>query len=222
MRYGGGLTLAGLERLKQETDGKPITTLMVFSGGGEINAGIDFGNWVYDRGLDVVVPRACLSSCANYVFTAGRRKVILPGAIVAWHGSARQANLLETTQPDKARARARWGLRKNRQPVTEESLAAETERVLTYARTTVARQDSFFTRIGVDEFVTRVGQVDYGARGFFFMSVADMETFGIHNIVAPPDYEHTDLRAIKKLTGTPIKLIKLKNRPRHAAMRASD
>ena len=88
--YRGSLTKDGLKAMRDAGLGHPITTLLIDSAGGEIVVGMDFG-----RELDVVVDRACLSSCANYVFTAARKKEILPGAVVAWHGSAKQPGLLE-------------------------------------------------------------------------------------------------------------------------------
>ena len=45
------------------------------------------GEWIYARGLDAVVEDYCFSACANYIFTAGRNKVIQDDSIVGWHGS---------------------------------------------------------------------------------------------------------------------------------------
>ena len=95
LRYRGPLTEDGLDALRTLARGRETGVLEIDSAGGEIVAGMEFGLWVHDLGLDVRVNRACLSSCANYVFPAGRNKVIAPGAVVAWHGSARQTGLLE-------------------------------------------------------------------------------------------------------------------------------
>lgn len=64
--------------------------MVISSGGGEINAGMKMGYWVFDNQIDVVVNGMCMSSCANYIFPAGHRKIINNGSIVAWHGSALQ------------------------------------------------------------------------------------------------------------------------------------
>lgn len=34
----------------------------------------------------IIVDQACFSSCADYGFIAGKRKIVLPGSIVMWHG----------------------------------------------------------------------------------------------------------------------------------------
>ena len=93
--YRGRLTEKGLEALRSIGNDPGVTTLLIDSTGGEIVLGMEFGDWVIDHELDVVIDRACLSSCANYIFTAGRNKKIMPGAVVAWHGSAKQPGLLD-------------------------------------------------------------------------------------------------------------------------------
>uniref|UniRef100_UPI001953676E hypothetical protein n=1 Tax=Serratia marcescens TaxID=615 RepID=UPI001953676E len=38
------------------------------------------------RGLTLVVQRQCVSSCANFLFTGARRKIVAPGSLVVFHG----------------------------------------------------------------------------------------------------------------------------------------
>ena len=75
--YSGELAASGLERLAQLYD-PTVRTLRIRSGGGSIGVGMDFGEWVHEHRLDVVVVDYCSSSCANYVFTAGVKKTIEP------------------------------------------------------------------------------------------------------------------------------------------------
>jgi hypothetical protein len=70
--------------LKPET-----TTLVLDSGGGLTTDGLEMGRLIHTRGLDVVVDGLCASSCANYLFTAGRHKTVLPGSYVGFHGDPR-------------------------------------------------------------------------------------------------------------------------------------
>jgi hypothetical protein len=62
-----------------------------------------------------------------------------------------------------------------------------------YLERSQRRQDAFFQRIRVEEFVTRIGAEEYGVHGLYFLSVDDMYRFGITNVIAPPDYARTDL-----------------------------
>ena len=165
---------------------------------------MDFGIWVVDGNLDVVVDHSCLSSCANYVFTAGRNKSILPGAVVAWHGSAKQPGLLDQLhaiveeQIDahelSPRARKRELRRAKRANVK-------------YLTDAIYKQDQFFYRLGVDEYVTRIGNEKYGVRGFFYLSVEDMAAFGIDNVTAPEDYTQMAPRALARRIGYPVTLV---------------
>ena len=45
-------------------------------------------------GLVVEVDVICFSSCADYVFPAGRARVIRADAFVGWHGNERQFDVL--------------------------------------------------------------------------------------------------------------------------------
>jgi hypothetical protein len=111
-----------------------------------------------------VIDGWCVSSCANYVFPAGRRKWILPGSVVAWHGSVTGAN-------------------------AEDAPRAFRERAPAYLAAMRAKQDAFYERIGVSECITRFAHVALGVRGFFSMSIDDMERFGIRDILGGPREE---------------------------------
>ena len=56
--------------------------LKVTSSGGDITLGMELGEWVFRNGLDVEVVDHCFSSCANYVFTAGKAKYLNPDAVL--------------------------------------------------------------------------------------------------------------------------------------------
>ncbi|HGE8268061.1 TPA: hypothetical protein ACGD2I_002570 [Aeromonas hydrophila] len=49
---------------------------------------MDFGEWVFNKKLDVQVDGYCLSSCANYVFPAANNKLLGRHAIIGYHGGA--------------------------------------------------------------------------------------------------------------------------------------
>jgi len=204
--YRGSLTNDGFKALREASSGQPVTALLIDSAGGEIVVGMDFGAWVFERELDVVVDRACLSSCANYVFTAARNKVIQPGAVVAWHGSAKQPGLLEQLHKvmednidDKGLSR-----RKKSREISRARRAN-----IKYLTAAIQKQNTFFYRVGVDEYITRIGNDKYGVRGFFYLSVEDMATFGIDNVSAPDSYTNMESRALARRVGFPVTLVRL-------------
>lgn len=204
--YRGRLTENGLQALRDSGADPEVTTLLIESAGGEIVVGMDFGNWIIDRELDVVIDRACLSSCANYVFTAGRRKEILPGAVVAWHGSAKQPGLLEQLHQVVEQDIASQELPPRRK---QRELKRARRANIAYLTSAIYKQDEFFFRVGVDEYVTRVGNDKYGVRGFFYLSIADMAVFGIDNVTAAENYADMEPRSLAKRVGFPVSLVKL-------------
>jgi len=206
VKYVGEMTDAGFAALERLTRGRKVQTLVVDSAGGEIVIGMDFGDLVANRKVDVTVERLCLSSCANYIFPAARTKLIQPGAVVAWHGSARQRDLMvELNQIIDERVdslRLAAGEKERKRQQMRRATAD-------YLRGAQLRQDAFFSRIGVDEYVTRIGNEEYHVGGLYYLSVEDMARFGITDVRAPPDYEQTDLRALTGQTHMPITYLKL-------------
>ena len=71
-----------------------LTRLVISSGGGDTVEGRHVGRWVRDMALVVEVDIICFSSCADYVFPAGRARVIRADAFVGWHGNERQFEVL--------------------------------------------------------------------------------------------------------------------------------
>ena len=88
--YIGATNTAGYDRLMRLAEQGNTSELAITSPGGSVYWGIKIGEVVYENAWDVRVLGLCVSSCANYIFPAGRNKVIEDGGIVGWHGSARQ------------------------------------------------------------------------------------------------------------------------------------
>lgn len=160
--------------------------LSLSSSGGEVLAAIKLARWVRKNDLDVRVRLMCMSSCANYVFPAGRKKIIDPHALVVWHGSAEQKNFREA----QARYDELLAAQQTRELSADERLLLESGRqnydaMIRYR----AAQRDFFAEIGVDEGITRLGQepVDYHVYGWT-ASLKAMARFGIEGVSASPDY----------------------------------
>lgn len=137
-----------------------VTRLVITSVGGLVTPALDIADAIHARGLEVEVPQACLSSCANYIFPAGRRKVLgRPGA-VGWHGN--MAHVLHLQQSGQAS----WQ-----------------EPALADARRLARREAEFFRRIGVDGFVCWFAKLPpYAVEDSYWLSVDDMERFGIRDV----------------------------------------
>ncbi len=192
--YVGKITDENVQRLFEMVTGRIVTELIISTSGGEINAGMTMGEWVFDNKIDVVVEGMCLSSGANYVFTAGRQKIIKENSIVGWHGSALQQSGLFADDIREATTTAYGQLPEeikaqlDLEVLVNQSIRDHEE----YLSRSKVRQAQFFEKIGIDEYVTRIGNEQYGAKDFFTMSVEDMARFGMRNVIAQGNYGEVD------------------------------
>lgn len=85
VRYSGMITPESAEKLVPLLRG--ASTLIIYSGGGDVDASILIGNAVVDNGTAVEVETLCSSSCAHYIFAVGSRKIVPDGAAVIFHTS---------------------------------------------------------------------------------------------------------------------------------------
>jgi hypothetical protein len=190
--FSGYITDQTVSDFMQAVEGKNIRTLVLNSTGGEINAGMDMGLWIFENKVDVLVDGLCMSSCANYLFVAGRNKTLLPGSVVAWHGSAMQQNMLSRGQVAEQLRQAIGS-----KPMQEPEFEALVEQTWGYLVKSREKQAAFFSKIGVDENICRIGSEKFNAEDFFTLSVDDMTRFGVKNVCAPPDYP-PDLTELSK------------------------
>lgn len=162
----------------QVADGTP-QRMIVDSPGGEVEAGIALGHWVFTQGIDLVVDGECLSSCANYVFTAARRKTVLPGSVVGWHGNYHHLEATGLWRDDVGARVRRTGEEVAR---AERAVRAQVERL-------VAIERAFFDAIGVDQQLCWIGkQPPYAVPGYYTLSAADMARFGVFHVTLPEGY----------------------------------
>jgi hypothetical protein len=164
-----------------------VTRLVISSGGGDTVAGRHVGRWVRDMGLVVEVEVICFSSCADYVFPAGRARVIRADAFVGWHGNERQFEVLA--------ARRGVGLaeevsRHAPQGLAAEQLAAFVQDVLRAIERTRQDEADFYASLGLrDAFaVCAVGDVlekrpGYAGQIGWGFSLPDMARLGLTHTV---------------------------------------
>lgn len=162
--YEGDITAQANTRAMElfEQAPSPPRRLLITSNGGKLMEGLDLAEWIVRQQLDVEVGEQCLSSCANYIFPAGRTKWLRRDSVLVWHGSAWQASLDAMADPNHA---------------DYAPLLVETRR----------RETQFFADLDVDNLITIYGQTT-GRRfrlrravGFDY-ALSDLKRFGITNI----------------------------------------
>ena len=184
VHYRGEISGENNRKFFSSIKGQQAKRLLISSTGGEVEAGIELGRWVFLHDLDVVVEDVCLSSCANYVFTAGVKKLILPGAIVAWHGNYHHLQLTGGWKDDIESRMSRY----------DESRQQAQEFVMHQLDKLVQLEKDFFSMIAVDEAICWIAKLPpYSVSDYYFLSIEDMASFGVVDVESPIDYRTTDV-----------------------------
>lgn len=167
-----------------------VEWLSITSEGGEINHGMDLGDIVHDYDLKLEVNEYCLSSCANYVFSAANHHRISNHAVIGFHGGTtgmeKEIISFIDAMPEEERESTKQNLEK-------------------YMKSAVIRERKFFEKISVDQEITTLGQSSEYKKfaekedfvGWYY-SLEGLATLGVSNIdvVNPPwSYQHLSEKA---------------------------
>lgn len=166
MNYEGSITEEAntqLFKLYKQSETKP-QNLKVSSPGGNVMLGLELGNWIFDRQLNVIVDRVCASSCANYVFPAGKTKYLHKHSALIWHGNSYQED------------------------INENYLDGE-QHAVKYREA----ENAFYKKINVHPMLAEYGHKEFTFWNFLYhyfkdtvgydYSISDMQRFGLTNIV---------------------------------------
>ena len=185
-----------------------ITAIRINSAGGITDHGILIGEWIFDHELDVIVDEMCFSSCANYIFTAGKNKIIEKDAIVGWHGSEQQDPFIAAgygiTMEELHRRNydelQDWG------PIApQESKDEYVESMMDFVDYNEGDEERFLEKTGVNLYLMVYGflpdQFDYYFSedthfGGWTFSIEDMAKFGVHNVTYAGEGEYPSETAL--------------------------
>ncbi len=212
--FAGDFTPQTIRRFRDVTaklDAGVLDRIIINSGGGSTEIGREIGRWVYRLGLDVEIEGKCFSSCANYVFPAGARKVIRDGAFVGWHGSETQYEILALSDPRRSAAELerqelqRALLQANNMSVSSPEFRAMLGEQL--KRMEVSRQDeaAFFNEIGIDREFTLHGHrpkhfpgLKASGKPGWTYSIADMARLGLRRVLYAGSGNYADSPAVRR------------------------
>ena len=189
----------GYDTLMRLAEQGNTSELAIMSPGGSVYWGIKIGEVVYENGWDVRVLGLCVSSCANYIFPAGRNKVIEEGGVVGWHGSARQDYFFAKQKGISVREEIvdtiSGALRHDATHfIDQEGFNRVIARFVAESETLIEVERAFYERIGVDGDISVYGHfpqrwdVIKGSGGGWTFTLEDMGKFGLGDIV----YEGSD------------------------------
>lgn len=146
--------------LYDELKDKPVT-LAIRSRGGDVVTGMALGQWIHAHKLNVKVMEFCLSSCANYVFTAGERKIVSSNAMIGFHGglSGKEFSVGDSRKMEY-------------DAMSPTEKAAFQDQLWRERQPELNREIAFFNAIGVRQEITT-----YGQQARFKKTVGDGWTF---------------------------------------------
>lgn len=194
--YDGKLSEEGVAKiisLHRSTPVKPVT-LVIRSTGGSSYAGLVLGRYVFDFQLTVRVVDYCGSSCANYVFPAGRRKLIDRGSVIWWHGSmaSRSWEIPGTTERHTCRSKDACGA--ELAAVVKDKFRCKSAATCTQEKAEVMRffevdfeplkrnEREFFELIGVDASLATYGNDTVACNCVWTFDLSDLRKFGVYNV----------------------------------------
>ncbi|HEY7886244.1 MAG TPA: hypothetical protein VIC08_14965 [Cellvibrionaceae bacterium] len=166
--------------------------LRVKSPGGLTMVGMRIGVLVHKLQMDVEVDEFCVSSCANFIFTAARKKYVRHNSGLIFHGGSLQENM-EEKRADKSL----WGETRHEASVVPLSVAdQQLLRELLPAppkgqapKLEREQEMDFFRYLGVNPLITIYGQLGSYQQAYetthhigFHYTIADLEKFGVTEV----------------------------------------
>ncbi|KAE9625327.1 hypothetical protein GL272_13990 [Aeromonas veronii] len=179
-----------------------ITRLVISSGGGDTVAGRHVGRWVRDMGLVVEVDVICFSSCADYIFPAGRARVIRTDAFVGWHGNERTFHVQAARKGISLAEQLAQYVPRDTSPEQRTAFFRDFEET---TKVTMKEEADFYSQLGLNDVfaVCAVGDVlekrsGYSGQIGWGFTIPDMARFGMTNTVYLGDGAYEDSARFQK------------------------
>ena len=164
-----------------------VKNMIVTSGGGNVFEAIKIAEVLEKSDITIRVRIWCLSSCANYFFTAAKTKIIEKG-IVGYHGNSHACFAKNYVSDD--------AIQKLREKYKGYGMNAEQiEMAISMATEMDRREQGLLKRLGVSQdLFVRTCTADKGmndGKGYDFLlpTPATFEKYGIKNVVGIQDQE---------------------------------
>jgi hypothetical protein len=196
------------------------TFVVKASGGGDGYAALAVGILLHRHHWDVEVVGICPSSCANWIFPAGKTKYLNSQSMLLFHGGPHQANILEMIETLEHRLAASGTLtesiklgQKNKEAVLtyNPTRSAAEEEVLEFLsinkdlpavekwRQFTKASDQFYQELGINPLLPEYGQIgayeplykSYKYGGFIYR-LDSLRRLGIRNIELKEEEWHPE------------------------------
>jgi len=206
----------------------PGRTVIIDSTGGNGETAMAIGKLIHQYGWGVRVENRCYSSCAIFIFPAGKTKYLTKSAMLLFHGGPHQENLgklvdncLSMLSGKKTQDAVSCGVKDKEGVVTssvgDEKAVAEVSNFLSIPLMTHSAEeavnammvlsDEFYKELGVNPLIGNYGQTgkyrqiyeSYKYNGFVY-SLDSLDKLGVNNIQLVDGEWHPELNPDYKLT----------------------
>lgn len=203
-------------------------TVIIDSEGGDAIAAIAIGKLVHQYGWNVRIENRCYSSCANYIFPAGKTKYVTKTAILLFHGDPHQENFRKQVENSallingkKSQNTVSVGVKDKEfvfspmigdgkgRPELQSflSIPSEFHGAEEFVNFMVSLSDGFYNELGVNPLIGSYGQTgqykeiyeSYKYVGFVY-SLDSLNNLGVGNIQLVDGEWHPELNPDYKLT----------------------
>lgn len=116
------------------------------SGGGDGAAGMAMGEALTGRPVTTVASQICGSACANFLLPAGRRKVVLKGTLLLFHGSVNMDHLNLMAEQTRTQITALAAQNPDLAKESEEQIGIVVEQSRVQLAGMVARQEALLEK----------------------------------------------------------------------------
>lgn len=174
LTFKGAIESSDLEKFKTAFSPE-IKKIIVDSGGGDAEVGLSIGEIISNADVSIEVQGICVSSCANYLFTAGKHKILNQG-IVGYHGNM-TALLNSMSKEEFLNQMKKYGASDEQANEVYSHFISEV----------LPRENSFFAKLGISQdLFNRTQREDKGmGSGTYSALLPKAETFlkyGILNV----------------------------------------
>jgi hypothetical protein len=159
-----------------------IKKLIVNSGGGETSAALQIATDLFHASVEISVEGRCISSCANYLFTAAAKKVLNKG-VVGFHGNTK-ACFTGKKWEERAKKFLNAGLTQD-----------QVDEVYQDIQETIKVEEQFLAMVGVSQEIFDItctdekGMSDGKSYSVLLPLPATFERFGIFNVTGTQDLD---------------------------------
>jgi hypothetical protein len=178
--FDGLLNSVNSLKAQEVLQNNPVQWLSIKSKGGEVKPAISLARQIFKKRINVRVDDYCISSCANYIFTAGNLKLLRQDAVLGLHGGPGHIDDIDLSQ-------IREAVKSLPKAEQEARLNAAKDELEKYRLEALDLQVQFYKEVGINQQYPDFGRastqkLDNEQWWGWYYSPQMMQSMGINNV----------------------------------------